>query len=91
MIMFLRNPDSPLSYGLGLTTLVTLSQLTMSLCLRHYFFKCYTTGLRVRTAVVVAIYHKALKLSASERQTRSSGEITNLMSIDAQRLQGEFY
>lgn len=87
MIMFLRNPDSPLSYGLGLTTLVTLSQLTMSLCLRHYFFKCYTTGLRVRTAVVVAIYHKALKLSASERQTRSSGEITNLMSIDAQRLQ----
>jgi ATP-binding cassette subfamily C (CFTR/MRP) protein 1 len=36
---------------------------------------------------VVAVYRKALVLSAGERQTRTLGEITNLMSIDAQRLQ----
>lgn len=87
MIVFLRNPDSPVWHGLGFTAAVTISQVTMSLCLRHYFFKCYATGLRVRSAVVVAVYRKSLLLSSGERQTRTLGEITNLMSIDAQRLQ----
>lgn len=87
IIHFLQDKDAPLSQGLWLTCAVTLSQLTMSFCLRHYFFKCYKFGLRVRTAVVVAVYKKALVLSSGERYTRSLGEITNLMSIDAQRLQ----
>jgi ABC-type multidrug transport system fused ATPase/permease subunit len=87
MIFFLKDADAPISTGLWLTAAVTLSQLTMSFCLRHYFFKCYLFGLRIRTAVVVAIYKKALVLSTGERQTRTLGEITNLMSIDAQRLQ----
>ena len=87
IIVFLRTPDAPLWQGLLLTLGVTLSQIAMSLCLRHYFFKCYTTGLRVRSAIVLSVYRKALRLSASERQTKSLGEITNLMSIDAQRLQ----
>lgn len=87
MIVFLRNPESPIWHGLAFTAAVTVSQLTMSLCLRHYFFKCYATGLRVRSAVVVAVYRKALVLSSGERQTRTLGEITNLTSIDAQRLQ----
>jgi ATP-binding cassette subfamily C (CFTR/MRP) protein 1 len=88
IIVFLRNPNAPLWHGLALTAAVTISQLTMSFCLRHYFFKLYGTGLRVRTAIVVAVYRKALVLSSGERQTRTLGEITNLMSIDAQRLQG---
>jgi hypothetical protein len=87
LIHFLRNANAPLSEGLLLTLAVTLSQLTMSFCLRHYFFKCYLTGLRVRTSVVVAVYRKALVLSSGERQGRTLGEITNLMSIDAQRMQ----
>jgi len=87
MILFLGSDDKPLSYGLGLTLAVTISQLTMSFCLRHYFFKCYKFGLKVRTAVMVSVYEKALVLSAGERHTRSLGEITNLMSVDAQRLQ----
>ena len=36
---------------------------------------------------MVAVYEKALVLSAGERHNRSIGEITNLMSIDALRLQ----
>ena len=87
MITFLRDPDAPLWHGFALTGAVTLSQMLMSLCLRHYFFRCYCTGLRVRTSIVLAVYKKALVLSSSERQTRTLGEITNLISIDAQRLQ----
>jgi len=87
LITYMSDADAPLSRGLGLTAAVTLSQLAMSLALRHYFYKCYLTGLRVRTAVVSAVYRKALVLSASERQTRSAGEIVNLISVDAQRMQ----
>lgn len=87
MILFLGDDTAPVSRGLWLTAAVTLSQLIMSFCLRHYFFKCYKFGLRIRTAVVVAVYQKALVLCAGERHGRSLGEITNLMSIDAQRLQ----
>lgn len=47
MILFLRDPNASLWHGLGYTAAVTLSQLTMSLCFRHYVFKCYATGLRV--------------------------------------------
>ena len=87
LIFFLRDGTAPLSRGVYLTLAVTASQLVMSFCLRHYFFHCYLTGLRVRTAIVVAVYQKALKLSSSERQGRSVGEIVNLISTDAQRIQ----
>lgn len=89
MIYYLRDAHAPVSRGLGLTTLVTISQLAMSFCLRHYFFSCYLVGLKIRTAIVMAVYQKALVLAAGERQTRTVGEITNLMSIDAKRLQGK--
>lgn len=87
MIEYLGEDNKDASYGLLLTLVVTLSQLGMSFCLRHYFYRCYITGLQFRTAIVISVYRKALFLSAAERQIRSMGEITNLISVDAQRLQ----
>ena len=93
LIQFLRNSDAPLSRGVGLTLLVTFSQIAMSISLRHYFYKCYTCGLQVRTAVVIAVYQKSLLLSLKERHGGGSGgvggpgEIVNLVGIDAQRMQ----
>ncbi|GLE08119.1 hypothetical protein PINS_up019081 [Pythium insidiosum] len=55
--------------------------------LRNYFFYCFETGMRVRSAICTAVYRKSLVLSAAARQKKTTGEITNLMSIDAQRLQ----
>lgn len=42
--------------------------------------------MRVRAGLVTAIYKKALLLSNDERG-RASGDIVNLMSVDATRLQ----
>lgn len=42
--------------------------------------------MRVRAGLVSAIYKKALVLSNDER-SRASGDIMNLMSVDAMRLQ----
>ena len=67
---------------------MTCSQITISICLRHYFYKCTSAGLRIRTAVVIAIYKKSLVLSLKERHARGGpGQIANLVGIDAQRLQ----
>ena len=42
--------------------------------------------MRVRAGLVAAIYQKALILSNDER-SKASGDIVNLMSVDASRLQ----
>lgn len=88
LIRFLRDESASIYDGLSLVLVVTLSQIVMSITLRHYFYKCYTCGLRIRTAVVIAIYKKSLLLSLKERHVRGgAGEIANLVGIDAQRMQ----
>lgn len=88
LIQFIRSKDADLSEGVTLTLIVTVSQIVMSLCLRHYFYKCYACGLRIRTAIVIAIYRKSLVLSLKERHAHGGpGEIANLVGIDAQRMQ----
>lgn len=88
LIRFLRDENAPLSRGVWLVLIVTVSQIVMSISLRHYFYKCYTCGLRVRTAIVIAIYRKSLVLSLKERHAHGGpGEIANLVGIDAQRIQ----
>lgn len=45
----------------------------------------FLVGLRMRTALIAAIYRKALRMSNSARKESTVGEIVNLMSVDAQR------
>lgn len=89
MIAYLKSGNTnDLGYGLALTLLVTCSQAGMSLCLRHYFYRCYLTGMQFRTCVVLSVYRKALYLAPNDSGGLSSaGEITNLVSVDAGRLQ----
>jgi ATP-binding cassette subfamily C (CFTR/MRP) protein 1 len=87
LIQFLRTPSDSMSTGIMLTATVTVAQLCMSLCLRHYFFRCYRVSLRIRTCVLLAIYQKSLTIDPSYYQKHPVGQITNLMSVDVQRLQ----
>ncbi|KAF4042415.1 ABC transporter [Phytophthora infestans] len=87
IIAYLQNPDAPLSEGLVYAGIVFVSGVMQSFLLRNYFFHCFEAGMRVRSAVCTAVYAKSLVLSAAARQKKTTGEITNLMSIDAQRLQ----
>ena len=45
----------------------------------------FLVGLRIRTALIAAIYRKALRMSNAARKESTVGEIVNLMSVDAQR------
>jgi len=53
----------------------------------QYFQLCYQTGMRVRSGLVSLIYKKALILSSEERGKKPTGDIVNLASVDAIRLQ----
>ena len=43
------------------------------------------TGMRFRSALIGAVYEKALRLSSRAKQSSTTGAMVNLMSVDAQR------
>ncbi|XP_017782317.1 PREDICTED: multidrug resistance-associated protein 1 isoform X1 [Nicrophorus vespilloides] len=59
--------------------------IVQTLILSQYFNRMFIVGMRIRTALVAAIYKKALRMSNSARKASTVGEIVNLMSVDAQK------
>ncbi|KDO18964.1 hypothetical protein SPRG_14801, partial [Saprolegnia parasitica CBS 223.65] len=87
MIAFLRDDDASIATGWELVALIFVSGLIQSFCFRQYVYYCKETGLQIRSAIVTSIYAKSLQLSTQALQETSTGQISNLMSIDAARLQ----
>lgn len=87
LIRFLADGDQPLTNGLALVACLFLISLCQSLCLRQYFWLCFRTGMNLRAAVVTAVYAKTMVISGDALSRRTTGEISNLMSVDAGRLQ----
>ncbi|XP_022745998.1 putative ABC transporter C family member 15 isoform X1 [Durio zibethinus] len=53
---------------------------------RQWIFGARQLGLRLRAALISRIYKKGLVLSSLSRQSHTSGEIINYMSVDIQRI-----
>ncbi|ERN09249.1 hypothetical protein AMTR_s00149p00037740 [Amborella trichopoda] len=53
---------------------------------RQWIFGARQLGLRLRAALISHIYKKGLRLSSQSRQSHSSGEIINYISVDIQRI-----
>ncbi|PKA56340.1 ABC transporter C family member 9 [Apostasia shenzhenica] len=53
---------------------------------RQWIFGARQLGLRLRAALISHIYQKGLHLSNQSRQSHTSGEIINYMSVDIQRI-----
>ncbi|KAM7275028.1 hypothetical protein ACFE04_016894 [Oxalis oulophora] len=53
---------------------------------RQWIFGARQLGLRLRAALISHIYKKGLMLSSRSKQSHTSGEIINLMSVDIQRI-----
>jgi len=87
LIHFISDRDAPLYQGYVIAVSMYAVSILQSVCLQQYYFTCYVVGMRMRTSLITVIYDKALTISNSARQESSMGEIVNLMSNDAQRLQ----
>ena len=52
----------------------------------QYFFHVARISMQVRKVVTDAVYNKSLRLSSASKATSTTGEIVNLMQLDANRL-----
>ncbi|XP_074513337.1 multidrug resistance-associated protein 1 [Sebastes fasciatus] len=85
LLRFINNSSAPAWHGFFYTALLFICTCVQSLILQKYFHVCFVSGMRLRTAIIGAVYRKALVISSAARRTSTVGEIVNLMSVDAQR------
>jgi len=72
--------------GYVLAAAIGLCPFLTSVLMNYYFRVMMTIGLRTRTILTTALYKKALRLSPAARQTMSVGQIVNMMSTDATKI-----
>ncbi|KAG9341055.1 hypothetical protein JZ751_019809 [Albula glossodonta] len=85
MISFTRDMSIYEWNGYLYAVALLLVTILQSLFLQQYFQRCFVLGMKVRTAIMAAVYRKALVVSNDARKESTVGETVNLMSADAQR------
>ncbi|KAL4618721.1 hypothetical protein ACB092_06G031300 [Castanea dentata] len=75
--------------GYVLVSVFFASKLVECIAQRHWFFRLQLVGIRVRSVLATMIYDKGMTLSCQSKQGHTSGEIINLMTVDAERI-GDF-
>ncbi|KAJ1599986.1 hypothetical protein NDA14_006518 [Ustilago hordei] len=82
-----EDPSQSAMQGYLLSAALFCIAVTQTSFLHQYFQLVFVTGMRVRAGLVSAIFKKSLRLSNEDRGGRATGDIVNLMSVDATRLQ----
>ncbi|KAM9837504.1 ATP-binding cassette sub-family C member 3 isoform 1-T1 [Aulostomus maculatus] len=85
LISFTKQKGVPDWWGYSLAFLMFFTAFLQTLILHQHFQYCFVTGMNVRTAVIGAIYRKALVITNAAKRSSTVGEVVNLMSVDAQR------
>jgi len=85
-IPYLLDPSATLGYGLSLVAILSVAQLVQILCGRHASYHCSRVGLRARTALMLAIFQKALRIDSAYYQDHPIGQVVNLMSVDVSKI-----
>lgn len=83
----MHDPRIPVLKGVLISFLmfaVTIVQTAMN---NQYVLKIIEVGLGCRASLTSLIFHKTLRLSNQSRAERSTGDLVNLISIDAPRVQ----
>ncbi|XP_065620670.1 ABC transporter C family member 8 isoform X3 [Quercus suber] len=88
-VNYANGNERNLDEGLSIVGCLVFTKLVESLSQRHWFFDSRRSGMRMRSALMVAVYQKQLKLSSLGRRRHSTGEIVNYIAVDAYRM-GEF-
>ncbi|KAK2406341.1 ABC transporter C family member [Trifolium repens] len=88
-VSYSNRTEEDLRKGLSIVGFLIVTKVFESLSQRHWFFNSRRSGMKMRSALMVAVYRKQLKLSSSARTRHSAGEIVNYIAVDAYRM-GEF-
>ncbi|TVU47482.1 hypothetical protein EJB05_07085 [Eragrostis curvula] len=86
LVQYLNGDERYASKGQLLVIVFIVAKVFECLSQRHWFFRLQQVGIRVRSALVAIVYQKSLALSSQSRQSRTSGEMINIISVDADRV-----
>jgi len=82
-----RNPgESILQQGLPYAIALTVATLISALSQNRMVFLSTKSGIMLRAALTSAIYEHALRLTPAGRAGLTTGEVTNLVAVDTQKL-----
>lgn len=83
---FAKGGRKDLSEGFFLVFILMLSKTIEVISAHHFNFQAQQLGMRMRAALVGALFKKGLKLSCSSRQDHGVGQIVNYMGVDTQQV-----
>ena len=72
--------------GYVLAALLFITAIMQTAALHQYFQLVGIAGMRARAGIISALFRKSLRLSSQARASRTTGDMMNLMSVDANRL-----
>ncbi|PVD27627.1 hypothetical protein C0Q70_12793 [Pomacea canaliculata] len=85
------NNDKQARSGYVLAVLMFLVYMVRTLLSNFSFWCSQVVGMQLKTILIAAIYRKSLTMNSAARRLAASGEITNLMSVDCQRIQDAMF
>ncbi|XP_047065452.1 ABC transporter C family member 14-like [Lolium rigidum] len=77
--------------GLRLVAVLLAGKAAETLASHHYEFQGHKLGMRVRAALLAAVYRKSLRLSTGARRAHGAGAIVNYMEVDAEEVSSVTY
>ncbi|XP_020186430.1 ABC transporter C family member 3 [Aegilops tauschii subsp. strangulata] len=86
LVQYLNGDERYAGKGKLLVVTFIVAKVFECLSQRHWFFRLQQAGIRARSALVSVVYQKGLSLSSSSRQSCTSGEMINIISVDADRV-----
>lgn len=75
--------DGALWKGILLATTMFIVSFLMAVLNGQHLLTSFQVGFKIRTAIISSIYRKALRISSAAKRNTTTGEIVNLMSVDA--------
>uniref|UniRef100_T1J4L1 ABC-type glutathione-S-conjugate transporter n=1 Tax=Strigamia maritima TaxID=126957 RepID=T1J4L1_STRMM len=85
LINFVRS-DEPQWRGYLYCCIILIKEFPSAFFYSRQYWIAFKLGLRLRASVISAIYRKAIRLNSNIKNSSSTGEIVNLMSIDTEQL-----
>ncbi|XP_078398933.1 ATP-binding cassette sub-family C member 10 isoform X1 [Cetorhinus maximus] len=86
LLSFMESGTQQMTKGIWYTLGLFLSTFVGAVLLNQFNYRVMMVGLKVRSAIISAIYRKALHVNIITLSKFSVGEIVNFMSIDTDRI-----
>ncbi|CDW52941.1 multidrug resistanceprotein k; multidrug resistan ceprotein j; multidrug resistanceprotein b [Trichuris trichiura] len=86
LIQYMEIKELSLSYGIFFSFMLLLIGIFQSLLLQTYYAITFRVGMNLKSILMSAIFEKALRLSSESRRQTTAGEMTNMLSVDIERI-----